>query len=1708
FGFSDTDIESLQLKSRSHLPDVGMTVLVFEQQVEGVPVYKGEVLVNVNRDGRILSVGSESFPQLSVTNSVVITPAQAIDFAAKDMGLLGYAGQSLGTKQVLASYGDLTPRFVTGERFTGGGVFTNEIVVTRTVFPLGSTARQAYKFNLKTPQFSGIVWENIVDAQTGAVLHRFSLTMFQKKGGGAKGDRLKMPTASFGDPGGGALASRRSTLRPDVQNLLESFNAAGSAQGRVFDAVPTALSGRNGVGRAPLGTRPVYPPESTTARNSGRGFRESFVRRRIEDPFSDLGGALFANIYSPPFAQVLRGLPDAQNPSAASPLGWFYLPTAAGGLEITLDDTNRATTRDYGYSMDTEAKTRNLTVNSPGGNGDQPFSATLTALSTPVSVPDGRNFTQVFQSNYTEGNNATVADDRANDDETTKGIRGFDPTRNFTSTRFSFVNGYEFGAVDANNDPAPGVPCPPLLACAVNYPASANVDVYPGTISLFYFNNILHDYLYSIGFTEATFNMQQDNFGKGGAGKDGVTAQVQDGSGTDNANMSPEPDGTKPTMQMYLFTEASFRRADGSFDLDVVAHENNHAVNNRAVGKGDTGCVGNGLAGETGGMGEGWGDFLACSMADDDIEGEYVTGEFDIGIRTLPYTNYRWSYASINGQVATRRDQQQPPDPIGTLVPFEVHFGGEIWAATLWDMRELFIMKDPNGVFFDGTRRLGTGTSFYIGSRQVQSVDTLHPIDYRASFNTDDPATINPAQAIVRPGLLAAEGNRSGPLATAVSKGARLADTLVMRGEQLSICNPTFVDSRDAILLADREMTGGENRALIWRAFASHGIGQNAVSNSNEGVGGTVVEDFTVPAGVAACEQNGPLPAPSFSLANTTPNVVTVTINGGTPVPGAAVYIISRATSAAGPFTTVAEIPATQTTYNDNNNGQLLNLGQTFYYQVRAARDAEENCVSTANTLSITITVGVPITPAPVFLGVEQVIDPQACNRLVVSWNAAVSANPNADIVYDVYRSETATDPGPSIANPTAPGTAPLEPTFTPSAANRIAQGVRALSYIDTNGSTGLKLNRVYYYIVQARDLNNNKLDTNNTGNTRAKYNAPSSPAVTNAPVFPFENFESPAANTRFTPPLVENAVTPSDPQGNVANFQRITGVHITPNVTSSMMFAPDFNPTEGTPGEQCGSNGGGQSDFSTTIGTVPLQLTPTSVMEFDHFFTTEAGFDGGVLEIKVGGDATFNSTPYPDNVTTFDLGNYIVQGAYNGRLNGQTEGLAYGSALAGRRAYTGSKPLHHVRIPLEAFAPGGVNNPQGLPVRIRFRMTSDALSVVACNSGWFIDNLVINNLDPASCPTIGALALGDLVISEFRLRGPNGANDEFIELYNRTNAPIIVSSFDGSAGFTLAAPNAGGVLTPLATITSGTVIQPRAHYLVANNGASGYSLSDYGGTGSAAPDATYTTDIPDNSGVALFRTSTPANFTIENRLDAAGFSTADPLYREGNGLSPIGSLNEQYSFVRNLVSGFPKDTDQNGSDFVFVHTSGVVVNGVQSTLGAPGPENSTSPIQRNAEVKAALVDPQCSGFGTPTSACDKVRDGAPVPNGAAGTLTIRRKFTNRTGKSITQLRFRIVDITTQGNRQSGQADLRVLSSDDVAATNKSGQPVFIKGLQLEEPPAQPAGGGLNSTLREGTITLGTPLAPDSPVNVQFRLGVQADGSFRFFVNVEAVTSN
>lgn len=105
---------------------------------------------------------------------------------------------------------------------------------------------------------------------------------------------------------------------------------------------------------------------------------------------------------------------------------------------------------------------------------------------------------------------------------------------------------------------------------------------------------------------------------------------------------------------------------DASLDSDVVFHEYGHGLTWRMIG---------GMDGPlAGAIGEGASDGLAMLINGDDRMGEYSSSNPN-GIRRDPYHNYPRTYADVTGA--------------------EVHDDGEIYAAIIWRLKELF---DANAI--------------------------------------------------------------------------------------------------------------------------------------------------------------------------------------------------------------------------------------------------------------------------------------------------------------------------------------------------------------------------------------------------------------------------------------------------------------------------------------------------------------------------------------------------------------------------------------------------------------------------------------------------------------------------------------------------------------------------------------------------------------------------------------------------------------------------------------------------------------------------------------------------------------------------------------------------------------------------------------------------------------------------------------------------
>jgi Zn-dependent metalloprotease len=229
--------------------------------------------------------------------------------------------------------------------------------------------------------------------------------------------------------------------------------------------------------------------------------------------------------------------------------------------------------------------------------------------------------------------------------------------------------------LNANNNCAGGNETQPVANAsdAFDFPFNASQDAAQfraaSVTNVFFLSNDFHDRMYALGFNEASRNFQTNNFGRGGLGNDPVNLDAMDGSGTNNANFGTPPDGSRPRMQMFLFSLArgTAVRQDSDFDPGVVYHEYSHGLSNRLVGGGSGACLG-GL--QSGGMGEGWGDFIGSSILNNPVVGPYVTGNAVRGIRSNPMNNTPHNYASVRNGVLTG-----------------VHAVGEAWAATLWDAR-------------------------------------------------------------------------------------------------------------------------------------------------------------------------------------------------------------------------------------------------------------------------------------------------------------------------------------------------------------------------------------------------------------------------------------------------------------------------------------------------------------------------------------------------------------------------------------------------------------------------------------------------------------------------------------------------------------------------------------------------------------------------------------------------------------------------------------------------------------------------------------------------------------------------------------------------------------------------------------------------------------------------------------------------------------
>lgn len=210
---------------------------------------------------------------------------------------------------------------------------------------------------------------------------------------------------------------------------------------------------------------------------------------------------------------------------------------------------------------------------------------------------------------------------------------------------------------------------------------------------------------------------------------------------------------------------------------------------------------------------------------------------------------------------------------------------------------------------------------------------------------------------------------------------------------------------------------------------------------------------------------------------------------------------------------------------------------------------------------------------------------------------------------------------------------------------------------------------------------------------------------------------------------------------------------------------------------------------------------------------------------------------------------------------------------------------------------------------------------------------------------TAGAAAT--VVISEIRFRGPAGGNDDFVEIYNNSDSPADISGWK-LMGSSNTAPTGSR-----ATVPANVVLPGRAHYLFVNVTAPG------GYSGAVPGNASYTTGIGDNGGVALTR----ADNSI---VDQVGVATINTGYREGTAITTQLTTNVDRGYERKPggLSVTLQDTDDNASDFQLTAPSNpqdIVLTASPASVNfgsvAPGDSRTIAVSIKNALASAVTLN-------------------------------------------------------------------------------------------------------------------------------------------------------
>jgi hypothetical protein len=308
-------------------------------------------------------------------------------------------------------------------------------------------------------------------------------------------------------------------------------------------------------------------------------------------------------------------------------------------------------------------------------------------------------------------------------------------------------------------------------------PFSWKVNREQNAAQVFYFVNRMHDHLLAkpIGFTEAAGNFEAKNSSGHGKAKDTVETQTMDGASVanglpdgdhvDNANMNTPPDGIPPTMQMYLQ------------HLPGTAYD---------AATGDP--------------------FPANNTGD---EANTVYHEYTHGLSNRLVVD-------VNGN--------------STLGPVQADSMGEAWSD--WFANDLLVSEglevdkkgkaDLDVYKYDG---LGAGLIRSEGMDCTPSSPASRcpggATGHGGGYTYADYGKIYGVPEVHADGEI--WGQTLWSLRDKV--GSRVVQSLATRAMELAPANPSFLDMRNALLVADTAKFKGKYHQKIWNTFASRGMG-------------------------------------------------------------------------------------------------------------------------------------------------------------------------------------------------------------------------------------------------------------------------------------------------------------------------------------------------------------------------------------------------------------------------------------------------------------------------------------------------------------------------------------------------------------------------------------------------------------------------------------------------------------------------------------------------------------------------------------------------------------------------------------------------------------------------------------------------------------------------------------------------------------------